>query len=130
VTQWRKSQQHYAFLLAEFQKLCFRQIRMSFDLNHSRLNSRRFIDGYQLVQTYVRQSDGPALTMVHQILHRPPGVEQSYALVVKDIAVLIPRTLLVAWLECKRSVNQVEIQIVKPESVQTGLKSRSTRSCR
>src|SRR5437868_2981179 len=42
--------------------------------------------------------------------------------VVDDIAVLIPWVLLGPWLKCKRSVNEVKIQIPKPESIQTGLK--------
>src|SRR6266481_114306 len=98
-------QKHDALLLAEFQKLRFRQIRMGFDLDHGWLDSRRFIDGQQFVQTDVRESDGPAPAMVHETFHRPPGVQQSYAVVIKDIAVLIPRILLVPGLKCKRSVN-------------------------
>src|ERR1700733_13280256 len=62
--------------------------------------------------------------MVYETLHRPPRVEQSHAAVVKDIAVLISRILFVPRLKCKRSVNEVEIQIVEPESVQTRLESR------
>ena len=62
--------------------------------------------------------------MVHETFHRSPGVEQSHAVVVKDIAVLIPRILLVAGLKCKGSVNEVEIQILEPESVETRLESR------
>ena len=60
VTQWRKSQKHDVLLLAEFQKLRFRQIRMCFDLDHGRLDSRRFVNGQQFVQADIRQSDGPA----------------------------------------------------------------------
>jgi len=45
-------------------------------------------------------------------------------MVVKDIAVFIPRILLVPRLECKRSVNEVEIQIFEPESFQARHKSR------
>ena len=85
---------------------------------------RRFVDGQQLVQADVRQSDGPASAMVHETFHRPPGIEQRHAAVVKDIAVLIPRILLVSRLKRKRSVNEIEIQIVEPESVQTRLESR------
>ena len=95
-----------------------------FDLDHGWLDSRRFVDGQQFVQADVRQSDGPAFAMVHETFHRPPGIEQSHAAVVNDIAVLIPRILLVPRLKCKRSVNEIEIQIVEPESVQTRLESR------
>src|ERR1700738_4937388 len=61
--------------------------------------------------------------MIHETFHRFPGVEQSHVVVVKNIAVLIPRILLVPGLKCKRSVNEIEIQIVEPESVQTRLES-------
>ena len=44
VTQWREGQKHDALLLAEFQKLRLRQIRMCFDLDHCRLDSRRFVN--------------------------------------------------------------------------------------
>src|SRR5437763_14031830 len=69
-------------------------------------------------------SDSPAFAMVHETFHRPPGVEQSHAAVVNDVPVLIPWILLVPGLKCKWSVNEVEIQIVEPESVQTRLESR------
>src|SRR6202045_3798174 len=62
--------------------------------------------------------------MIHETFHRFPGVEQSHVVVVKDIAVLIPRILLVPGLKCKWSVNEIEIQILEPESVQTRLESR------
>src|SRR5271155_2959887 len=62
--------------------------------------------------------------MVYETFHCPPRVKQSHAAVVKDIAVLIPRILLVPRLKCKWSVNEIEIQIVEPESVQTRLESR------
>src|SRR5580704_5690742 len=62
--------------------------------------------------------------MIHETFHRFPSVEQSHAVVVKDIAVLIPRILLVPGLKCKWSVNEIEIQILKPEPVQARLESR------
>src|ERR1700756_5097234 len=62
--------------------------------------------------------------MIHQTFHRLPGVEQSHVVVVKDIAVLIPRILVVPGLKRKWSVNEIEIQICEPESVQTRLESR------
>src|SRR5450755_764292 len=80
--------------------------------------------GKQSVQGDVRQSDGPAFAMVHETLHRPPGLEQSHPAVVKDIAVLIPRVLLVPRLKRKWSVTEIEIQIGEPESLQTPLESR------
>src|SRR5215468_9461049 len=62
--------------------------------------------------------------MIHERFHRFPGVEQSHIAVVKDIAVLIPRILIVSRLKCKWSVNEIEIQILEPESFQTPLESR------
>src|ERR1700734_2833711 len=62
--------------------------------------------------------------MVYETFHRSPGIEQRYSVVVDDIAVLISRILFVPGLKCKRSVNEIEIQIVEPESVQTRLECR------
>src|SRR5260370_6909623 len=62
--------------------------------------------------------------MIHETFHRFPRVEQSHVVVVKDIAVLIPRILFVPRLKCKWSVNEIEIQTLEPESVQTRLESR------
>src|ERR1041385_246427 len=97
---------------------------MCFDFDHGWLDSRRLVNGQQFVQADIRQTDGPASATVHETLHSSPGLEQSHAAVVKDIAVLIPRILLVPRLKRKWSVNEIEIQIVEPESVQTRLKSR------
>jgi len=69
-------------------------------------------------------SDGPAPAVVHETLHCSPGVEQSHSVVIDDIAVLIPRILLIARLKCIGSVNEIEIQILDPESVETRLESR------
>src|ERR1700739_3400967 len=62
--------------------------------------------------------------MVHEIFHRFPGVEQCDVVVVNYVSVLIPRILVVPGLKCKRSVNEIEIQILEPESLQTPLESR------
>src|SRR5208282_5310153 len=61
--------------------------------------------------------------MIHETFHRPPGIKQSHAVVVKYIAVLIPRILVVPRLKRKGSVNEIEIQIVEPQSFQASLKS-------
>src|ERR1700761_2358203 len=123
VTQRGEGQEHNVLLLAEFQKLGFRQIRMRFDLDHGWLDSRCFVDGHQLIQTDVRQSDGAASATVHQALHRLPRVEQSHAAVVDDIAVFIAWILLVPGLKRKGSVDEIEIQIGDAESVETRLES-------
>src|SRR6201999_2471151 len=97
---------------------------MCFNLDHGWLDSRRLVDRQHFVQADVRQPDGPASATVHETLHRPPGVEQSHAAVVNDIAVLISRILLVPRLKRKWSVKEIEIQIIEPESVQPRLESR------
>src|SRR5580704_896855 len=76
------------------------------------------------MQADVRQSDSPAPAMVHETFHCSPGVEQSHSVVIDDIAVLIPRILLIARLECIGSVNEVEIHIVDTESVETRLEGQ------
>ena len=97
---------------------------MGLDLNHGWLDSRRLIDGQQFIQSDIRKADGPALAMVHEIFHRSPGIEQSHALVINHIAVLIARVLFIAGLKCIGSVNEVEIEILDPEPVETRLESR------
>ena len=72
----------------------------------------------------VRQSDGPAFALIHKTLHRPPGIEHSHAAIVNDIAVLIPRILLVPRLKRKWSVTEIEVHIVEPEPLKTRLESR------
>src|SRR5260221_7596177 len=62
--------------------------------------------------------------MIHQTFQRFPCVEQGHATVVKYIAVLIPRILIVPWLKCKWSVNQIEVQILESEPVQTSCERR------
>jgi hypothetical protein len=59
-----------------------------------------------------------------KILHRPLGFKQSYAAIVKDISVLISRILVVPRLKRVWSVNQIKIQILEPQSIQTRLESR------
>src|SRR5271157_2922477 len=97
---------------------------MCFYLHHGWLDSRRFVDRQQSLQSDVRQSDGPALAMIHETFHRSPGVEQSNVVVVKDIAVFISRVLLVSGLKRKWSVNEIEVQIIEPESIQARFESR------
>src|SRR5438270_7698503 len=70
------------------------------------------------------QSNGPAPAAGNETFHCSPCIEQSYSAVVDDVAVLISRVLLVSRLKCKRSMNEVEVQISEAESVQTRLESR------
>src|SRR5580704_6615972 len=97
---------------------------MRFHLHHRRLDSSRCIDILQLLQADIRKSDCPALAVVHEIFQRSPSIKQSHVAVVNHIAVLIPWILLVPRLKCKRSVDQIEIQILDPESLQASLESR------
>jgi hypothetical protein len=62
--------------------------------------------------------------MVHKTLHRLPGIEQSHLAVIENVAVLIAWILIVSGLKGEWSVDQVEIQIVEPESVKTRLECR------
>src|ERR1700733_11406870 len=62
--------------------------------------------------------------MVHESFQRFPRVEQSYAWVVNDVAVFIPRILVVPGLKGIGSVNEVEIQILEAEPDQTRFESR------
>ncbi len=97
---------------------------MRFDLDHSRLNSRRFVERHQFVQPDVGQSNGPALAPVNKTFHGFPGIEQSHSAVVKDVAVLIARILVVSRLKRKWSVDEIQIQIIEPESAETRLECR------
>lgn len=72
----------------------------------------------------IRQSDGLAFATVDQILHGRPGFEQSHAPVVQNFAVSTLWILLFPRLKSKRSVNKIKVQIVEPESIAAGLKSR------
>ena len=69
MTQRCECQKHNAPLLAEFQKLGFRQIGMCFYLDHSRLDACRLVDGQQFLQADVRQPDGPAPAVVQVESH-------------------------------------------------------------
>src|SRR5215813_738815 len=42
-------------------------------------------------------------------------------MVVEDVAAFVPRILVVAWLKCERSVNEIEIQIREAEPVEARL---------
>src|ERR1700722_1137555 len=98
---------------------------MCFHLDHRRLDPRGFMDRLQLVQTDVRKSDGSAPATIHQTFHRFPGFEEAHFAVIEDVSVFIPRILFISGLKCKWSVNEVEVQILKPESLQDGFEGWS-----
>src|ERR1700735_535469 len=62
--------------------------------------------------------------MIHESFQRFPGVEQSHAAVVNHVSVLIARILIVSGLKCEWRVNEIEIEIVEPESRQTRFEGR------
>src|SRR5437588_7332029 len=64
-----------------------------------------------------------ASAAVHETFQRSPGVLQSHAAVVNDIAILISRILIVPGLERERSVNEIEVQIIEPQPLETRLES-------
>ena len=94
---------------------------MRLDLNHGRLDSRRFINGHEPIQGDVGQSNGPASFPVDQTLHRAPGLKQRDAIIVDDLAGVIARVLFVSWLKRKRSVAEIEIDIAEAEPGKTRL---------
>ena len=91
---------------------------MCFDLDHSGLDSGRFVEGRQSVQGNVRDSDGAALAVVYETFERSPCFEQSHAAVVNDVAIFVARILIVSGLKREWCVNEIEIQIVEFESLQ------------
>src|SRR3954451_3744645 len=58
------------------------------------------------------------------MLHRFPSLKQGDAPVVKDVAVSIPRVVVVAWFEGERSVTEVQVHVVKSQPVETRLECR------
>src|SRR5208282_1789124 len=82
MTQWRKCQKNNALLLAEFQQLRLRQIRMRFNLDHRRFDPCGLIERHQVFKHDVGQSNGSALTSINQIFHCSPGLQQSDAAVI------------------------------------------------
>src|SRR5438093_2344777 len=53
MTQWRKCQKNNALLLAELQQLRLREIRMRFNLDHSRFDSRGLVERHQVFKNDV-----------------------------------------------------------------------------
>lgn len=94
---------------------------MAFDLQDRRHDPCRFNDGEQVLCTKVGEADGSTLAVLHQFLHRVPGFGESHAVIVKQVVVFIPGILIVSWLKRKWSVDEIKIQVIEPESVQTRL---------
>jgi hypothetical protein len=124
VTKRGESQQHDPLLTAEVQQLRLRQIGVRLHLNHGRFDGRRLIKRCELLQTDVGQTDGPAFALNYETLHRLPRLQQRHPIVVEDIAGGVSRVLGVPRLECERRVHEVEIEVVEPQPVQTGLEGR------
>ena len=101
----------------------FRQIRMRFHLHHGWLDSRRFVNGLHFVQTDVRSPiagicrrprDSPSPARYRE---KSPRGRKRHCL-------LIPAILASPGLKRERSVNEIKIQIVEPQTFQTRLESR------
>ncbi|GJH25491.1 hypothetical protein CBA19CS42_13265 [Caballeronia novacaledonica] len=97
---------------------------MSLDLYHCGLDSRRFVKPSQLVQADIGQSYGAAFSLIDETLHRAPRIVQRHAFIVNDGAVLIARILLIAWLKCKRRMDQIEIEKLDAEPFTASFESR------
>ena len=97
---------------------------MRFNLNNGRFDSCGIVDGQEVLESDIGQSNGSALAVVNETFHSPPCVDGSHAFVVKNIAVFIPRVQVVARPKRKRSVNEVEIHETDSEPVPTRLKRR------
>ena len=59
----------------------------------------------------------PALAVINETFHRPPGVEQSDAVIVNDFPILIARIEVISRLEGKGRVDQIEIRVTDPQSL-------------
>ncbi|GHO79294.1 hypothetical protein KSD_70650 [Ktedonobacter sp. SOSP1-85] len=95
---------------------------MRFNLNNGRFNPRRIVNAHEFLETDIRQSNGSALAIVNETFHSPPGVDETHAFVVKDIAMFIPWVIVVPRSKRKWSVNEVEIYETDSEPVPTRLK--------
>ncbi len=97
---------------------------MRFNLNHGRFDPCRIVDGQEVLESDIGQSNGSALAVVNETFHGPPCVHESHPFVVKNIAVFIPRVQIVSRSKRKWSVNEVEIHKTDSEPVPTRLKRR------
>jgi hypothetical protein len=119
MTQGRKGQQHNALRLAEFQQLRLRQIRMRFHLHHRRFDPRGLIERRQIFQHDVGQSNRPALALINEIFHRPPGLQQSHATVINDITRFVSRLHVVSRLKREGRVDQVKVHVTDAQPLAT-----------
>jgi hypothetical protein len=73
----------------------------------------------------VGQSNGTAPAAVDQLLHRSPGVQEGRFLVVDHIAVLVSRILIGAGFEGEPGVDEIEIEIVEAQPLETTVERRT-----
>jgi hypothetical protein len=59
--------------------------------------------------------------LINKFFHGFPRLEQSHAVVVYHITVLIPWILIIAGLECERGVNEIKIEPGESQSVHARL---------
>jgi hypothetical protein len=97
---------------------------MRFNLNNGRFDPRGIVDGQEILEGDIGQSNGSALAVVNETFHGPPCVGESHAFVVKNVAVFIPRVQVVSRSKRKWSVNEVEIHETDSEPVPTRLERR------
>jgi len=97
---------------------------MRFDLHYGRLDPRNRNDLSQLLQSNVRQADRFAVTIVHQVLKRPPCLRQRNPGIIDHPAALVPRVLLVTGLKGKGSMDEIAIDIVELQSPATRIEGK------
>ena len=96
-------------------------IRVRLDLHHRRLDSGGIDDPSGAFDVDIGQPDRSGKSLVDKAFHRGPGLLQRDAVVVHDGPVRVAGVLVVAGLEGKGRVHQVQIDRVEPEPAQAGL---------
>src|SRR6201999_4095492 len=64
-------------------------------------------------------------TIVHQLFHCPPGVQEDGVFVVDYISVLVSRILIKAGFEGARGVNEIKIDVIESQPFQTAIERRT-----
>jgi hypothetical protein len=78
---------------------------MRLDLYNGGPDSRRSIDFRDVLKADVGQADCAAVALVHEAFHSAPGLGQCNAPVVRGLAILISRILVVARPKGERRVH-------------------------